>query len=349
MTTNYFLFMERCQLCQERPADKSNTHFLTDGVIRNCLNEDGSNIREKALAFNISLDKDSIEARFQRNTSQKSIQKTFGREASEEEIIEAKKKLFSVDYVFRSECEQKFTDIETPFLNEVLPKLREKDFTGQKELILDSELIRKFFLLQVYRTAVSDPEYQLSEERIEALRRMINNVDAGIDELNSIPLQVTYLNTLGSDYEYTKNTVGTASNRNNRVILFNDFIIQTSANNDEIEFSDFWRLNDKETFKYFTNYKENNFRIKIVDNKQRLEFYDRYHKERAKKQVAYYRSEFIKHYVQKYYRVPNIFQVKIFINSIINSNEVDEPRYSTAHFQKMLKIYLEKLKPTRRF
>jgi len=146
--------MKRCKLCQEKPADKTNTHYLTDGVIRNCLNEEGSNVREKALTFNISLHKDSIEARFQRNTSQKGVLKTFGREASEEEIRAAKKALFSVDYVFCSECEKKFTAIEAPFLNEVLPGLRGKDFIGQQELILDSEAVRKFFLLQVYRTAV---------------------------------------------------------------------------------------------------------------------------------------------------------------------------------------------------
>lgn len=341
--------MERCKLCQEKPADKTNTHYLTDGVIRNCLNEEGSNVREKALTFNISLHKDSIEARFQRNTSQKSILKTFGREACEQEISEAKKALFSVDYVFCSECEKKFTEIETPFLNEVLPRLRGKDFTGQQELMLDNESVRKFFLLQVYRTAVADPEYLLSEEKVETLRKMIDNPDIDINELKSIPLHVTYLNTLGSGYEYTKNTVGTGSDGNNRIILFNDFIIQTSANDNEIDFTDFWGLNDRDTFKCFINCWEDGFKIKVMDNDQRLAFYSRYHQERARKQLAYYRSEFINHYGKVYRIAPSSFKIKIFINAIINGNEVnDEPRYSIAHFKKMMKIYMIKLKPTRR-
>lgn len=342
--------MEHCKLCQEKPADKTNTHYLTDGVIRNCLNEEGSNVREKALTFNISFHKDSIEARFQRNTSQKGILKTFGREASEEEIREAKKALFSVDYIFCSKCEKKFTNIEAPFLNDVLPRLRGKDFTGQQELILDSGVVREFFLLQVYRTAVADSEYMISEEKVETLRKIINNPDTDINELKSIPLHVTYLNTVGSEYEYTKNTVGTGSDGNNRIILFNDFIIQTSANDDEIDYTYFWGLNDKSTFKRFTNYQEDGFKIKVMDNNQRLAFYGRYHQERARKQLDYYRSEFVNQYVKVYHIAPNFSQIKIFIDAMINGNEANnEPRYSIAHFKKMIKIYMIKLKPTRRF
>lgn len=120
-----------CKLCQERQAHKTNIHYLTDGVIRSCLNEDVSNVREKALAFNITLGAKSIEARFQCNTSQKSIEETFGREATHEKIQIAKEPLFSVDHIFCSECEKKFTAIENPFLQNILPFLRGKDFTGQ--------------------------------------------------------------------------------------------------------------------------------------------------------------------------------------------------------------------------
>ena len=51
----------------------------------------------------------------------------------------------------------------------------------------------------------------------------------------------------------------------------------------------FGGINDRGTFKHFTNYEEEVFRLKVLDNKQRLEVWDRYHQERAKKQMAYYR------------------------------------------------------------
>jgi hypothetical protein len=43
-----------CALCKEREANKKNTHYLTDGVIRSCLNHDGGNERENGLYFDVS-------------------------------------------------------------------------------------------------------------------------------------------------------------------------------------------------------------------------------------------------------------------------------------------------------
>ena len=42
--------MSLCKLCSQREADKKNTHYLTDSIIRTCLNKDGSNIREQGLS-----------------------------------------------------------------------------------------------------------------------------------------------------------------------------------------------------------------------------------------------------------------------------------------------------------
>lgn len=338
--------MELCKLCQVRPADKANTHYLTDGVIRSCLNEEGANGREKAMAFNISLDEKSIEARFQRNTSQKSIQETFGREASEEEIEEAKKTMFSVDYVFYTECEKKFTAIETPFLQCVLPNLRGKDFTGQQELSLNSDLVRAFFLLQVYRTTICDPSYKLSDEKPEKLRRYFSNAEAHINELKSIPLHVTYLSTLGGNREFTTNTVGIAGQNNNRTILFNDFIIQTSSDDKEINFLNFHGLNGGDLLKDFTNLNEESFRMRVFWNEQRKNLFRSYHLEKAGVFKANYWAEFDRRYYSAYGILADPAYMEEFLNAIIHREEVnDESKYSAAHFEKMMSIYLDKFRP----
>ncbi|MCW3117864.1 MAG: hypothetical protein JWM28_1946 [Chitinophagaceae bacterium] len=311
--------MAPCKLCRERAADKKNTHYLTDGIIRSCLNEDGSNTREKAMMFNISWNKDSIEAKFQRSTSIDAIQRTFGREAKEEEIEGAKSIPFSVDYVFCVACETIFTEIENKFTKDVLPQLRGNDFTGQKEISFeDIVTIRKFFLLQVYRTAICDPDYPIDNALIEKLRDIILTKDDDPEVLKSIPLNITYLNTVGKDYEYTKNTVGIAVVGNNKVILLNDFVIQVFENIKDVAFVDLWGINERSDFKHFINYGEDIFRIKILDNKQRLQVWDKYHQERADKQVSFYKRTFTVSYLKKHHRPPAPKLVRAFIDAIIN-------------------------------
>lgn len=316
---------------------------MTDGIIRSCLNEDGSNTREKALMFNISLNKDSIEAKFQRSTSTDAILRTFGREAKDEEIEEAKSIPFSVDYVFCSECEDLFTEIENKFIKDILPQLRGNDFTGQSEISFDDIVtVRKFFLLQIYRTTVCDPEYEIDSDLIEKLRDIILGKNDDIETIKSIPLNITYLNTIGADYEYTKNTVGIAVIENNQLILFNDFVIQVFNNIKNVAFVDLWGINERSNFKYFTNYGENAFKIKILDNKQRLQAWNNYHAERANKQVNFYRRTFTINYIKKYHRPPAPKLVRTFVDAIINSKEFnDEPRYSTARFEQLQEKYLK--------
>jgi len=58
-----------CALCKNREADKKNTHYLTDGIIRSCLNQDGSGDREKGFYFDLSNKSSYVEFNFQRETS----------------------------------------------------------------------------------------------------------------------------------------------------------------------------------------------------------------------------------------------------------------------------------------
>ena len=136
-----------CALCKAREANKKNTHFLTDGIIRSCLNLDGSKKREKGFYFNLSNDNPFIEFNFQRETPINKLKSSLAREVTDEENEKAKSIPFSVDNVFCSVCENYFTEIESKFINELLPIFRNTDLTDKDITNLtDIKTVRLFFL-----------------------------------------------------------------------------------------------------------------------------------------------------------------------------------------------------------
>jgi hypothetical protein len=307
--------MATCKLCREREADRKNTHYLTDSIIRSCLNRDGSNDREKGMMFDISNNRNAIKARFQRNTSTKVVEKTFGRPATEEEIAEAKEIPFSVNYVFCTPCEAIFTKIENDFTGQVLPKLRGHDFKGTPELSLEPDaIIRLFFLLQVYRTSVCDPGFKISDAFQETLRQLIYSPEPDLAVLSAIPLNITYLNTVGDEKEYTKNTVGIATFYGNQIILFNDFIIQAFEKPGDVKYVDFLGFNDSKTFGYFTNYQEKQFKFKVINHETKVKLWAGYSGEKAANEKVFYRQEYISAYMAKYRVFPPVPLIEAFVN-----------------------------------
>ena len=68
-----------CALCKLEKEPKSNTHFLTDAIIRSSLNIDGGKIRERGLYFSCSNDSPYIEFNFQRDTPVTKLEKAINR------------------------------------------------------------------------------------------------------------------------------------------------------------------------------------------------------------------------------------------------------------------------------
>jgi hypothetical protein len=270
------------------------------------------------------------------------VEETFGRAPTEKEIEQAKKIPFSVDYVFCTGCEKIFTAIEEDFLKQVLPKLRGHNFKGVMELNFDeSFIIRRFFLLQVYRTSVCDPGYNISAKFQEELRELIYNPEPDLNKLTSIPLNVTYLNTVGDDFEYTRNFVGIASWDNNSLIVFNDFIIQGFENTEAVKYVDFLGFNDPKTFGYFTNYREKQFRFKVIDHGTKVRLWKGYSGIKGKQERTYYRGLFINTYMARYHNFPPVPLLEAFVNEIINGESVsDESRYSIERVNKIKEMML---------
>ena len=227
-----------CKLCQKNKANKRNTHYLTDSIIRKALNLEGSNDREKGFSFDMSNNKNFIEFNFQRGTPMGGFEEEVGRQATDEEIEKAKERLFAVDYVFCSDCEDLFGKIEELFCQQILPKLRSENLEKKKELLFrEVKLIRLFFFLQIWRNSICEESFNLSKTSEEKLREFILNYDKiDLPQLTEFPLSITFLETLGGDERFTSNLVGSISDKNPYLIFMNDFIIQFYDSEKEIKF-----------------------------------------------------------------------------------------------------------------
>lgn len=139
-----------CELCSLEKNLKSNTHYLTDFIIRTALNEDGVNLRDKGLYFNIDPDYLFKEIKFQRATSPEKLEEILGRPTTEQENIEAQNTIeFSVDDKFCKECEDKFGIIEVNFNYNILKYYRSQRFYEDQNLIQfdvsESKIVRLFY------------------------------------------------------------------------------------------------------------------------------------------------------------------------------------------------------------
>ena len=298
----------KCPLCEEnfKKEDlKTNTHYLTDGIIRSALNMDGSKGRGEGFYFEISTDSPYIEANFQQITSAEKLKRELGREVTEIEIEKSKSTIvFSVNYVFCKGCEDKFTNIETKFQNIILPKLRKKGgLNGISELTLEnSNLIRIFFLLQIWRTNICDTIFKLPNKVSQELRHIIwEYATSEVEISKKHPLIINYLETLGEDIEFTKNVVGYSNDKNPFPIWMNDFVIQFYESKEALIYSDFYGLNSKENFQNEVNVHEKFFKINIKSNQFRDSFNGKLHKENVKIKLDQYKSYF-KHIWNKIFK-----------------------------------------------
>lgn len=332
--------MPLCKLCLEREANKKNTHYLTDAIIRTCLNLDGSNEREKGLYFALDNSNPFIDFNFQR-LDELTLESTIGRKPTEEEIENAKSIPFSVDFVFCSNCETLFTDIETPFIQNILPRFRQADLSNI-EIVSEADvaIVRNFFYIQLYRSAVCEDILAFSPEFMEKLRHIIlqRNGDT------SIPLSVTYLQTLGENAIYTENYIGFTNDRNPFIVFMNDFVIQVYENEEAIKFLPFHGLNEQDTFAAAININEQIFDFKIFNNEKRKNFLNTVIvNEKVKKTIQYYRDMFDMFWRKLFGVDAPVLQKERYIHSLINGDENNLIKYSKQQVFEFTVAYMAKL------
>lgn len=298
----------KCNLCGAIKPLKSNTHYLTDAIIRPCLNSIGAKGREKGLFFDISTNQTFLTPHFQRETNIDKIVEVYGREPNADEIEETRsKRAYSVDNVFCSDCEAKFTSIENVFLRNI-----EKFKTGK---FSDSKIIRRFFYLQLWRTAICDENFIIPENTLQYMKHCLQD-DCELSEMNRLPLSITYLETpKGCESE---NGVGIAVGANPYVILMNDFIIQLYDSVSAVQFYALLGINKIETYKSFINYDETEFKIQVIDNASRIKFYQTYY---LKKKMPTFINGITWYFSNMYYQVfhtlPNDNEIQMYIQNAI--------------------------------
>lgn len=307
-----------CALCQIREADKTNTHYLSDSVIRTALNKDGDTRRGRGFYFGIETGAKYSSFNFQRDTPVSALEEAFGRLPEEDEIEAAKETPFSVDYVFCSTCEDIFTAIENKFTSRLLDYFRQTNFDEQDYISLrgdDILDIRWFFLLQIWRTTVCEPEFNITPENAERLRVMILNSQE--EQIKEFSLAITYLNTLGEPKEYTRNFVGVTNDRNPSIIFMNDFIIQFYEDVDTIKFDPLSGFNSEEDFRDNINSNEDSFVIKVISDTLRKKLlYELTKASNALPSVTDLMTDFIDEYERYYKSTPSLIHLYRYLQGL---------------------------------
>ena len=271
-----------CAFCGHRVANKKNTHYLTDFIIRKCLNHGGSKDREKGSCFEISTHQTSVAYHFQRGVLPETIEEILGRPSSDKEKLQERTIPFSVDYFFCSECEKKFTKHETNFSNRILPKFRKKTPHNTEEVVIsgtDISKLRLFFYIQLWRSCVCG-KLSLPDSLQQKLHTFILNYKNPTDEIYDIPLSITYLETR-KDEDYTGNIVTFGTTCNPYVIFMNDFVVQVYDSLENKHFCELYGINEESSFDQYINVGENEFRVKVVNDEKRKIIIENFMREQA--------------------------------------------------------------------
>jgi hypothetical protein len=341
----------KCKLCDIYEPNKANTHYLTDSIIRSCLNLDGldgNKNRAKGFYFDLSNDNAFIEFNFQQNTSIPKLQEALGREATQEEIKKANEIPFSVDNVFCSECEDIFTDIEFPFVDKFLVKFRNADLSKKTELQFNEiKIIRLFFFLQIWRSYICEDVFFIPEDVAEKLRKIIlNHKNVSVEELKEFPLLITYLETTGDQKEYTSNYVGVTNDQNPNLIFMNDFVVQFYSEPKHIQFFDFYGLNSEDSFEDYINYNEEIFKVRVIGNQNRKTLLtDIITAEKVRQTISFYQDAFRKLWYFVFGIYPNQYTIQEYLNLIVGDNQFNVLQYSKENIlTKTQEFIIRKLK-----
>lgn len=294
-----------CPFCEEDVKKKnlilkSNTHYLTNSIVKRSINYDGSKNDNKGLYSEVDA-YGFMKVNVQQGVTPEKFIEIIGRPLKKEEVDKSKHSdvAFSVSYVFCTGCEIKFGTIEDKFMNDICPKLRNRDLTGISELPFEnSNLARVFFLLQIWRSSIVECEYdfKLPSKVEKELRDIIYEYVSILSDEETLkkdktktpqqkkeekekifkrnnkiskkhPLIIHYLERIGEDldFEYTYNPVGCFGETSPFTILMNDFIIQLYESKETLKYTDLYGLNSEDIWNE-ANLEETNFKIKIKSN-----------------------------------------------------------------------------------
>ncbi|WP_264538053.1 hypothetical protein [Flavobacterium sp. N1736] len=320
----------KCKLCLLEKKPKSNTHYLSDFIIKTALNEDGVNTRSKGIYWGIDSRKIVVDFKFQQEASPKKLEDLLQRKTTQIENKNAENNIdFTVSDAFCKECEDIFSKIETEFVNNVIAKFRNSNLQNLVEKVLtekDSRITRLFFLLQFWRTSECDSTLKLSPPLKEKLRKKI--LVANNTELEDIPLSITYLETvrdlddpnLGNNYK-TLNVVSIKEGSNPYAIIMNDFVIQLY---DDLQFPflDFYGINDLTNYKDYINYNQILLKVRIISNNRRKAILRTYFSVAAKSFIGNHAWFFLETFTQQFKKLPSNYQIQHYLTEMSKDKNI---------------------------
>lgn len=347
-----------CKLCQNTIADKTNSHILSHFLIKSAINYDGQNEREKENSYSISPQ--NVGVYFGQNTLVPHIlEKIYNKELSQEEIDKIVNdntaNPYAIDYIFCSNCEKKFSIIESYFQNSIYQKLHQNKEINQNEANL---IIRIFIYSLIWRMSiVRFNSFQLESKIEEKLRvildsciannigEVLKNIGQNKEKITSFPLIVTFFET-AKESDTTENVIWIdAYAKTPYLFIINDLCFQFYTKESHIRSTpyNFFGLTDLVKTKDYVDYKENYIKIARIKNEDRLHILTNLRGFLVSEKLKFIFNHFRQFYKGKFNILPTQEQEYVLLGNIINSDINEGEKYSDRHILYQIMYYLERL------
>jgi hypothetical protein len=123
--------------------------------------------------------------------------------------------------------------------------------------------------------------------------------------------------------------VGCTSDKNPYLIFMNDFVIQFYDSEEEVRYLDYHGINDKETYLDYINLNEDNFKVKILDDKFRRHIsFEIMQESKVQPLLKTLENGFNHFYKIRYGKSPNQEEINAYKNHIINDCNQEILKYS---------------------
>jgi hypothetical protein len=166
----------RCKLCETNEANKKGSHIIPDFILRSMLVNDNTSKRsDKIVSYNIDVFGTDIF--FGREINKENITKLLNRDLTDKEIS-LNINHYTVDNVFCTKCENRFSFIESLFNSEFYNLLKQ---TSCEDKILDLKdkgvsTFKLFWLSVIWRCSiVSFQNFSIELRYSNKLKSLLNN------------------------------------------------------------------------------------------------------------------------------------------------------------------------------
>lgn len=176
--------MGKCRLCRRKEADKKGSHIIPHFLLKRVENIEGKTGRDYELGFNLAEGFGS--SHFGRSVPPEKLEDVYG-EVTEDDLERNSNNLIQ-DYFFCSECEEKFSVIESAYA-----KTLEKSDNVAYDSGIQAEIGMLFWGGVIWRMSENGKSgVKLTEEESEKLRCIINEFQClSMDDINLEHLRET--------------------------------------------------------------------------------------------------------------------------------------------------------------